>query len=179
MKTRLMAEWRIKVRDKEGKMLKEICKDGDLILLNWKKLASAFGVPLQNNSNLTLVNQNGYAYTTSVYMFALNVFSSSAAPKIAVGSGTTPASESDYRLEAEWARSDSLSVTWNNPNPYEWIATVTATFSTTITRTLAELGIFTYLGAYMLARDVLPEPITIPAGASVTVTYTLRSRSGG
>jgi hypothetical protein len=179
MKTKLLAEWKIAVRDKEGKVLKEICKDGDLVLLNWKKLAAAFGIPFQNTSVLSVVDYRGYIQTYSVNYLATNLTGSSGTANIGLGSDTTPPSESDYKLGSEWAKSGNLTITWTNPSPDEWNASISYTFSTSVQRTLSELGVYTFNGYVLLCRDVLPEPITIPAGASVTITYTLKSRSGG
>jgi hypothetical protein len=60
---------------------------------------------------------------------------------------------------------------------------ISNTFSVSEQKTLAELGVFWMLDGiregYLACRDVLTQPITIPAGASVTITYMLKSRSVG
>jgi hypothetical protein len=187
MKTKLIAEWKIQVRDREGKLLKQLCKDGDLITLNWKKLASAFGLVCGNWKTLYLVREDGSTYTPTVYWWHNSLANSGAAGRsaiiIVVGSGTAPPSETDYRLQNKWGDSGEIPITVTNPSPEEWVLTATKTFSTVYERVLAEVGVkwvdSIYNAHYLICRDVLPEPITIPAGGSVTITYTLKSRSGG
>jgi hypothetical protein len=183
MKTKLIAEWKIKVRDKEGRLLREICKDGDLVVLNWLKFASAFGLVCYNTSSLSLVREDGSTKTYPVNIWHL-VFYNPSGMKIAVGSDSTPPSLSDYKLGNKWGDSGSISYSVSQISDTEWQLSIANTFSTSQERVLNELGLFYEEGPntgkwYLLCRDVLPEPITIPAGASVTITYTLKSRSGG
>jgi hypothetical protein len=60
---------------------------------------------------------------------------------------------------------------------------ISNTFSVSEQKTLVELGVFWMLNGigdgYLACRDILSEPITIPAGASITVSYTLKARSSG
>jgi hypothetical protein len=183
MKTRLFAEWKIRIQDKEGKMLKEICKDGDLISLNWIKMASAMGLPVYNTSSFTLVNEQGSVEGWNARSLHFWLYDSGSLPVIAVGSNNAPPNQADFRLGSEWARSGKLTPTFSNPSPNEWQMQISNIFSVTQEKILAELGVFWMLGGiregYLACRDVLPQPITIPAGGSVTITYTLKSRSGG
>jgi hypothetical protein len=187
MKTKLTAEWKIQIRDREGKLLKQLCKNGDLILLNWKRLASAFGLLCGNQNGVVMVRENGITSAYGVYWwhYSLNVSSNLGRSGIAivVGSSTTPPSPSDYCLGDKWGDSGEIPIAISNPSPEEWNLTVSKTFGVDTQKTLAELGIKLIEpinnSHYLLCRDVLPQSITIPAGGSVTVTYTLKSRSGG
>jgi hypothetical protein len=187
MKTKLTAEWKIELRDKQGKLLKRLCKDGDLILLNWKKLASALGLPCGNTTNLSLVDENGVTATYGVYYWEylltrLGSYNRSGIA-IIVGSDNTPPNENDYKLGKKWGDSGEIPITISNPSPNEWELSASATFTPSNPQTLGELGIKWYGESlykwFLLARDVLLQPITVPAGASVTISYTLKARSSG
>jgi hypothetical protein len=183
MKTRLTAEWDILVRDFKGNIVKHLTKDADLVLVNWLKLASAFGLPFYNGNYLLVVAEDGSTGNYQVKDHHSGIRFSGTLPSIVVGSNSTPPSPSDYRLGSKWGASSDLTPSFTNPSNDEWDATISFTFSASVPQTLAELGVrfyHSYMGNYLLiCRDVLPQPITIPSGGSVTISYTLKSKSGG
>lgn len=100
------------------------------------------------------------------------------------GSGSTPATKDDYKLESPIESGLSISnpsgFTWITPTEGVWSATaayaVTNTSDSPIT--IQEIGNFTTVGQSgskyyftLMERTVLPEPIVIPAGESQLVTY--------
>ena len=114
---------------------------------------------------------------------------SKAYPGVYFGTGRTPANKADYCLESPIT--SGLSV--GNPSSTvkaskgNGIYTVSATFTLTNTTeeeiNIWEIGLFTGLAYYqitkyytcpvLMERTVLTEPITIPAGETNVVTYTL------
>ena len=95
------------------------------------------------------------------------------------GSGTTPATPSDYMLEAQIT--NGISVT----NPTTAVANLTdeyleytATYGiyASLDTTISEIGLFNQVNGrnVMYDRTVLETPIVIPAGQSKQVTYTIR-----
>ena len=106
---------------------------------------------------------------------------------VSFGNGATPATVNDYKLESEI--STGISVTYQNTVTTEqtdshilWTATfgVTASVETTI----SEIGLFSKVytpsGYFYTLVDhtVLDTPITIPAGESKQITYTIRFNYG-
>ena len=103
---------------------------------------------------------------------------------VVFGSGTTPPTVNDYKLES--TISDTLTftkpsaVTLNETDDY-WEMSATYGISTSSDKTISEVGVFvTYNGttdiskSVMIDRTVLENPIVIPAGQSKQVTYTIR-----
>ncbi len=114
--------------------------------------------------NMNFYGENGYQY-------------------VRFGSGTTPATVNDYTLESQ-INSD---ITVTNPNKVtteqtdsyiSWTATFGVKASVEIT--ISEIGLIAkaYLSSgavtTLVDRTVLDTPITIPAGQSKQITYTIR-----
>ena len=106
---------------------------------------------------------------------------------VSFGSGTTPATVNDYKLESEITTGISVtsqdSPTTEHTDKYTlWTATfgVKASVETTI----SEIGLFSHVytssGSFitLVDRTVLDTPITIPAGQSKQITYTIRFNYG-
>ena len=102
---------------------------------------------------------------------------------VSFGSGTTPATANDYKLESEITTGISVtsqdSPTTEQTDKYIlWTATfgVKASVETTI----SEIGLFSNVHTSsgilitLVDRTVLDTPITIPAGQSKQITYTIR-----
>jgi hypothetical protein len=183
MKSRLTAEWDILVRNKDGRIVKHLTKDADLVLLNWKKLASFFSLPCYNTEWESLISEAGESVSSAINDWHYS-FWRYPGMKIVVGSNTTPPSENDYKLGSKWGDSGTVNHTITKLSDNEWQVELSASFSPSVQRTLGELGVLTQQGTatfrwFMWCRDVLPEPIIIPAGGSVTISYTLKSKSGG
>lgn len=103
------------------------------------------------------------------------------------GNGTTPATVNDYKLESEITTGISVAsqdfpTTEQTDKYILWTATfgVKASVETTI----SEIGLFSHVytssGSFLtlVDRTVLDEPITIPAGQSKQITYTIRFNYG-
>ena len=156
-------------------------------------------------------SQGGALPLTDVYgvpRYAANVVSSTYFPcnptatssvsvssaGISVGTGSTPATEYDYNLEATLTSGVSLSVTATTPGvepqgiPYlEYVITVTNTGSSELT--IREIGYKqTFYAAdkptqkvmnyrtFLFDRTVLSAPLTIQAGDAGIIRYRLRTR---
>ena len=105
------------------------------------------------------------------------------------GSGSTPATVDDYRLEQ---RIDSgISVTTqtrasctSTETYMEYSATFGVTNTGTEDKTIAEIGLIisghqtNYTTRVLVDRTVLDKPVTIPAGQSKQITYTIRFNYG-
>jgi len=151
------------------------------------------GNPAPATTRFTLTNISGADKTTflsynSVYSFINSLNHMMTAPTtnsitfIRVGTGTTEATEDDYKLEnyATGLTCDSV-VTAIGGNYSK--KTYTATFSNTTDADISvtEIGFFTncYYDTtnendnFLLDRIVLDTPITIPAGESKPITYEL------
>lgn len=114
---------------------------------------------------------------------------------ISVGSGSTPAAATDYNLESIITSGISISVSINsdnnnldaNGNPeLKMIVVVTNTGNSSVT--VSEIGYFQKVRlsnsasgggdndrALMFDRTLLNTPVTIPAGESTAITYTLKT----
>lgn len=97
---------------------------------------------------------------------------------IVVGSGTTPPIVTDYKLESQITTvSGSASykrVSAANSDTFTAVATITNTGTEPIT--ISEVGLqlkATNNSNYMVERTLLESPITIPAGGTGNVTYTI------
>lgn len=113
-------------------------------------------------------------------------------PGVYFGTGSTPATKDDYKLEAPLTSGltitnpSSVSLT-NSGSTYIATASFILTNSTEAEINIREVGLFTPVcngvrstpnssGVYnilLMERTVLTEPITIPAGGSKLVTYKL------
>lgn len=101
---------------------------------------------------------------------------------IGFGSGTTPPTIDDYKLESAISSGLSFSFVQNYGNPCTWIITITNTSDEEIT--ISELGMFTSIysnysssGSNVTAlvdRTVLDNPVTIPAGGIGKIEYEIK-----
>lgn len=170
---------------------------------NFKKIVATL---LQANGTLTY---GGYpiknAYGTTVYTSgnfsqlwpraapAITLVSSAIAAGIAIGTGSTPASGDDYRIESPIASGISASITYakahNDVNGYDDIEfTIVVTNSSGADIVAREIsytqniycassqGGSTGSGQYIcLDRTVFDTPITLVNGEQTTIKYRLRS----
>lgn len=140
--------------------------NGDLALYHMQ-----FFAPYSSESatNITSISSNDHEY---------GLF-------IALGSGDTAPSESDYKLDSAITNLTTIggSVSYkNNANTYI-ICTQTFSNETTEPITVKELGLYAHLGKsyavtywsrYLFVREVLPTPVTINPGEIYTFTMTLK-----
>lgn len=158
-------------------------------LMNSSQTSNSSPIP---TSDTTLVNISGSEKTTyltqeCIYSFINSLNHMITAPTtdsvtfIRIGTGTTAATENDYKLEAPvtGVTCDSV-VTAIGGNDSK--KTYTATFSNTTDAdvVVTEIGFLTnfYYSSsdndnFLLDRIVLDTPITIPAGESKPITYEL------
>lgn len=169
---------------KNGKKLLLYC------LMNSSQTGNSSPIP---TSDTTLVNISGSEKTTylslnSMYSFInslnhmITVPTTDSVTFIRIGTGTTAATENDYKLEAPvtGVTCDSV-ITAISGNDSK--KTYTATFSNTTDAdvVVTEIGFLTNFYYYsssdndnfLLDRIVLDTPITIPAGESKAITYEL------
>lgn len=121
--------------------------------------------------------------TMASFINALNEMttsSSASATYIKCGTGTTAATEGDYKLESETTGLNCDSAVTAVGSNYS--KTYTAIFSNTTDTDIVvtEIGLFmcaAYIGNnngdFLIDRIVLTTPITIPAGESKAITYEL------
>ena len=102
---------------------------------------------------------------------------------VSFGIGTTPANATDYKLEnslpsTQISVSVPSAVSFSRENTYdEYSVTFGVTNITTATITISEVGLIAApQTAYpvLVDRTVLDTPVTIPAGQSKQITYTIR-----
>ena len=110
---------------------------------------------------------------------------------VSFGTGTTPATVSDYFLEsilyeAQISVSNPSTVSFSRGDTYdEYTATFGVTNETTDAITISEVGLSAVANktiatnpCVLVDRTVLDAPITIPAGESKQITYTIRFNYG-
>ena len=109
---------------------------------------------------------------------------------VSFGTGTTPATVSDYFLESiltktEISVSSPSAVSFSQFDTYEeYSVTFGVTNNTAEAITISEVGLTAVPYSYSTAsyalvdRTVLDTPVTIPAGQSKQITYTIRFNYG-
>ena len=173
-----------------------LTKNAKKIILNYimdsSQMGTSYPAPDPSHSGFIVTSIDGNGKMTdltynSVFSFINSLNHMETAPTmdsvtfIRVGTGTTEATEDDYKLEADaiGLTCDSV-VTAIGSNNSKKI--YTATFSNTTDADIAvtEIGFFTncyyrsgYNDNFLLDRIVLDTPITIPAGESKAITYEL------
>ena len=126
--------------------------------------------------NGVFTNMNNYNSTTS-------------SQSVEFGIGTTPATVNDYKLESKITTGIKVaypsSVTTEQTDSYIlWTVTFGVTASVEVT--ISEIGLWSRAttgdggssSTVFVDRTVLNEPITIPAGQSKQITYTIRFNYG-
>lgn len=120
--------------------------------------------------------------------YEMNKYNNASAQQyVLFGNGTTPATVNDYKLESEITTGISVAypssaTTEQTDNYILW--TVTFGVKASVETTISEIGLFSK--AYtanesvtsLVDRTVLDAPITIPAGQSKQITYTIRFNYG-
>ena len=106
---------------------------------------------------------------------------------VSFGTGTTPPTVNDYSLEAIISSGLTVatpSVTTVTQTDSYLEATVTFGVRASVETTITEIGykmacsIPSSTDTFLIDRTVLDEPITIPAGQSKQITYTIRFNCG-
>jgi hypothetical protein len=108
-----------------------------------------------------------------------NTYGGSVGFYISVGTGTTPPTRSDYKLGNKIAEAYTAA----SADESTGIITLTAGFTWGTDQTITEIGLdwsvaYTSISPYncrvLCDRTVLDTPITVPAGATLTVVYRFR-----
>lgn len=117
----------------------------------------------------------------------------SASTGVSFGTGTTPATSSDYVLESilgstqisvsapsavsfsRFDTHDEYSVTFGITNKTAEAITITEVGLTALPTDANVMGVYSYV---LVDRTVLDTPVTIPAGQSKQITYTIRFNYG-
>jgi hypothetical protein len=129
------------------------------------------------------IRNSGYYsnYTSGTMFYPSNSFTTgTTSAGIVIGSGTTPATINDYKLESQITSNISVSVVKNSDDNYNRSLTLTVSNLNNSPLTIGEIGTVcnAYIGAEsgscacLMDRTVLDEPITIPANGVGKVTYT-------
>ena len=137
---------------------------------------------IQNEAATVNMDSSWYGVFT-----AMNGYVTAGTQYVRFGSGTTPATVNDYKLESQIGSDITVAnpsaVTTEQTDSYiSW--TVTFGVSASVEKTISEIGliseVYTPSGniTTLVDRTVLDTPITIPAGQSKQITYTIRFNYG-
>ena len=150
------------------------------------------------NKSAAFVQTNGTAVSKTYYYKAANPFevmkewaADTSTNGVSFGTGTTPATASDYVIESILDNnkinvSTPSSISFSRYDTYEeYTVTFGVTNKTAEAITISEVGLtacpntngspFPFV---LVDRTVLDTPITIPAGQSKQITYTIRFNYG-
>lgn len=149
-----------------------------------QKVAATFKLLDGTTRSLTLENEQ--SPLSIMYVWAKEV----GIAGVSFGTGTTPATVSDYALESilgstQISAAAPSNVSFSRGDTYdEYSVTFGITNITTEAITISEVGLTArpaYLGGSpgynycaLVDRTVLETPVTIPAGQSKQITYTIR-----
>ena len=152
------------------------------------------GLGLANGSVISENNEKKIArydskWWNGVFTKMNNYENTTSSQNVEFGNGTTPATVNDYKLENKITTGISVaypsSVTTEYTDSYIlWTVTfgITASVETTISEigltSIATIGDGGLSATVLVDRTVLDEPITIPAGQSKQITYTIRFNYG-
>lgn len=160
------------------------------VLNTLKQIASATSSVTINTSTLVCKNLNGdsidkfYLDSRSNYSYSILNYQYVSSVWLKLGSGNTPVTESDYKLDNEitagikestnrkyshTVESDSIAV--------DYVYYLKNTSNDTLT--IREIGLCSYCYAdaqenYLITREVLEEPIVVPAGGYFTIQTGLK-----
>ena len=136
------------------------------------------------NTTVTVPMNSGNWYGV---FSAMNGYAASGDQYVRFGSGTTPATVNDYKLESQIDSGITVAnpskVTTEQTDSYI-LWTVTFGVVASVETTISEIGLiskaYTPSGVAntLVDRTVLDTPITIPAGQSKQITYTIRFNYG-
>ena len=143
------------------------------------------------NSTVTSIKNSAVtaSFDTNWYgiLCDMNKYGTSGHQYVRFGNGTSPATVNDYKLESQIDSDITVAnpsaVTTEQTDSYiSW--TVTFGVSASVEKTISEIGliseVYTPSGniTTLVDRTVLDTPITIPAGQSKQITYTIRFNYG-
>ncbi len=182
------------VYDAEGRLVKSIVKVGDPPTLNFIKiLLHIFWNQEENKEihNRTVVAMDGSSYTVgegghSVYYGTVAGVAVVSA-KVILGNGTTPFSIDQYALSGTWTQDVPVhyyAAYYNSTHMWTlYEATWTNNLGADKDVTEVGLAIYWYYSGtvakwFLIFRDVLSNPVTVPDGGALVVRYYIYVRYG-
>jgi len=180
--------YEVMVRDRHGEVLERIVAPSQSYVNAWNQCLYV----LNRHSSFTIIDTGGtgrsISYSSSV--LRANAGAGEIGYGIRVGKGTTPVTINDYAMEnpcGEGAGPEQFlhqamaasSPAVAGPDCSFWLRRVMVNNSGSTISGIREIGCYVmmkYSPAYygLGYRDVLPDPVSIPDGGSITVTYTLK-----
>lgn len=154
---------------KDGKVIKKIEDTSKSFVRNFADVIRWFIDTTNQYIYITDENNQPTALYPSLLASSLNYRGG----HIGIGSGSTPQSPTDYKLESLIDRKRAV-VEPLIVESDKCRFSMYADFSFTEDKTIQEFGIFINHGGIrmiLMVRDVLSEPITLPAGATLRVRY--------
>ncbi|MBA7703985.1 hypothetical protein ES703_112782 [subsurface metagenome] len=174
----------VEVRDKEGRVLQRISAPSRSYVQQWNQLINVHAS--QVGKTVKDIGGVDRTATPSHHLLRADAGIGIVVNGIRVGKGTTAVAITDVALESpcdEGTDTDEFNhqlVEFTEPS------VIGSTCSFTIRRTMInnsgatitgikEIGCYhKYSYTFMSFRDVLPSPVSVPHGGSITVTYTLK-----
>ncbi len=165
-------KYNVKVFDKDGKLLKEVEKSGDLVLNNFLNLLSML-CGTYSDSSLVLVDESGTERARMLKYWHYYMGHVHGVNYIEIGTGTTTPTEDDYALASFLARSPELTAEVERVAVGQHRITLTHRFDFDTETTITEIGVSGYDGSYyyLMIRDLLDPSVTVPAGGFLMVGY--------
>jgi len=169
---KVSTKYNIKVFDKSENKINEIEKKGDLVLDNYLNLLSML-CGSRSTSTLGLIDEGGVERSRTLYSWHFQMGYSRGVNYIEIGTGTTPPSPSDYALASFLARSAMITAPVTRVAVGKHEITSSYRFDFDVETTVAEIGVAGHDGTYyyLMIRDLLETPVTIPAGGFIVVEY--------
>ena len=200
---RVKVSYEIVVEDKNGKKLKSVKSEARSLLRNFLEwIASGLFSQARGLTDTSGVSQIISAYvepSTGVSVELVNMDCEADAGNddygIVVGVGSDPVSPSDYALSSKIAHGTASGQLQYGECSFEVLETVGQTVSVKVKRaftngsgadiTIYEIGLisrwYKKVGAteegvwyFLMIRDVLATPVTVPDGATLTVRYIIQ-----
>jgi hypothetical protein len=169
----------ITVRDSNGKIISHMHEVNDLILSNHARMmamifhGSASGMQVKSTTGVWFIPGSLSSYINFVF--------SSTDSKIWIGTGTSSAAFTNYKLDTSYASFNPslISYHWNGVGTYPYNLTISGVYTATGSASIAESGLSANLensaNAFyldvMVLRDVF-SPFAITTGNVITVKYT-------
>jgi len=188
MKVRERLSYEVVVRDKLGKVLERIVAPSRSYVSAWNQCLYV----LNRHSSFTITDTGGTSHSISYSSSVLraNAGAGEIGYGIRIGKGTTPVTINDYALEAPCGEgtgpdqflhqaTSASSPAVAGPDCSFWLRRVMVNNSGSTISGIREIGCYVmmkYSPAYygLGYHDVLPGPVSVPDGGSITVTYTLK-----
>ena len=180
--------YEVMVRDKEGKVLERIMAPARSYTRAWNQCL--YVLNMYTGYTITDTGGTGRYISIGSNVLRANAGAGEIGYGIRVGKGTTPVTINDYALEnpcgegtgadqfLHQAMATSIPAVAGSECSF-WLRRVMVNNSGSTISGIREIGCYVmmkYSPAYygLGYRDVLPGPVSVPDGGSITVTYTLK-----